>query len=434
MKAATKGQKLPVPLRAYRGLTAMAGLLTPAWLGYRVRKGKEDPSRLAERRGFASAERPRGTLVWVHGASVGEIISVMPLVERLVERGFSCLLTSGTLTSSRIVARRAPRGVIHQFIPLDAPRFVARFLDHWKPDLALIAESELWPNLLAEIGRRGTPLVMVNARLSHRSAGRWGRLPRSAGALLSRVDLCLAQTRDDAQRFKTLGAPRVEVAGNLKFDVPPPPVDPAALDIMLRHLHDRPVFLAASTHPGEEEAIAQVHLALREEIPGLLTVIVPRHPERGEAVRVIAEQAGLPALTRSSGHMPDEGIEIYVADTIGELGLFYRLAPVVFVGGSLARHGGQNPIEAAKLGAVVLHGPHVWNFGLVYDRLDAEGGAGLVNSAEDIIESVLAQYADPTLHARTAEAARRTTAALSGALERTLSAIEPYLVQLRLGR
>ncbi|QTL06116.1 3-deoxy-D-manno-octulosonic acid transferase [Aquabacter sp. L1I39] len=412
----------------------MAGLLTPAWLGYRVRKGKEDPSRLSERRGFASAERPRGTLVWVHGASVGEIISVMPLVERLVERGFSCLLTSGTLTSSRIVARRAPRGVIHQFIPLDAPRFVARFLDHWKPDLALIAESELWPNLLAEIGRRGTPLVMVNARLSQRSAQRWGRLPRSASALLARVDLCLAQTRDDAVRFKGLGAPRVEVAGNLKFDVPPPPVDPAALDAMLRHLRDRPVFLAASTHPGEEEAIAQVHLALREEIPGLLTVIVPRHPERGEAVRVIAEQAGLPALSRTSGHMPDEGIEIYVADTIGELGLFYRLAPVVFVGGSLARHGGQNPIEAAKLGAVVLHGPHVWNFGLVYDRLDAEGGAGLVNSADDIIESVLSQYADPTLHARTAEAARRTTAALSGALDRTLSAIEPYLVQLRLGR
>lgn len=427
-----KGRKLPLTLRAYRRASSVAALLAPAWLSYRVRKGKEDPARLAERRGYASTERPPGPLVWVHGASVGEVISVLPLIERLSQRGFRVLLTSGTLTSSRVAERRAPPGVIHQFVPLDARAFVARFLDHWSPDLVLLAESELWPNLLAELGRRGTPVVLVNGRLSERSATRWKKLPKSARALLSRVDLCLAQSEEDGARFRALGTPRVEVCGNLKFDVPPPSADTAELQRLDKALGKRPILLAASTHEGEEALMIEAHEILTSKIPELVTVIAPRHPERGLDVAALAQAADLATRQRSLGELPDRETDIYIADTIGELGLFYRMAPVVFMGGSLVEHGGQNPIEPAKLGAVVLHGPHVWNFANIYERLDSDEGAAEVTDALGIARAAYALIKDPQLHGEMADAAHAAVTSLGGALDRTLVAIEPYLVHIRL--
>ncbi len=427
-----KGRKLPLTLRAYRRASSVAALLAPAWLSYRVRKGKEDPARLAERRGYASTERPPGPLVWVHGASVGEVISVLPLIERLTQRGFRVLLTSGTLTSSRVAERRAPPGVIHQFVPLDARAFVARFLDHWSPDLVLLAESELWPNLLAELGRRGTPIVLVNGRLSERSANRWKKLPKSARALLSRVDLCLAQSEEDGARFQALGTPRVEVCGNLKFDVPPPSADPTELQRLDKALGKRPILLAASTHEGEEALMLEAHEILTSKIPDLVTVIAPRHPERGLDVAALAQAADLGTRQRSLGELPDRETDIYIADTIGELGLFYRMAPVVFMGGSLVEHGGQNPIEPAKLGAVVLHGPHVWNFANIYERLDADEGAAEVTDALGIARAAYALIKDPQLHGEMADAVHAAVTSLGGALDRTLTAIEPYLVHIRL--
>lgn len=427
-----KGLPLPVTLRLYRGLSGAAGVLAPAWLSYRVSKGKEDPARLAERRGHASAGRPRGPLVWVHGASVGEVNAVLPLIDRLGAAGFDILLTSGTVTSSRVAARHAPPGVIHQFAPLDAPGFVRRFLDHWSPDLVLLAESELWPNLISELGERGTPLVLVNGRLSPRSSARWQRLPRSARALLSCVDLCLAQSEEDARRFAALGLSRVEVAGNLKFDVPAPAADPGALAEMTRATEGRPLLLAASTHPGEDELVIAAHRVLAADLPGLLTIIVPRHPERGPAIQALAEAASLGAARRGLGQLPEAADAIYVADTLGELGLFYRLAPVVFVGGSLVRHGGQNPIEPAKLGCAILHGPHVWNFAAVYQRLDAGHGALPVADAAALAAGARALLADPVERGHVTAAARATVDDLGGALERTLAALSPYLAQIRL--
>lgn len=425
-----KGRTLPAALRAYRGASAAASLLAPAWLSYRVGKGKEDPGRLPERRGIASAERPEGPLVWVHGASVGEVICVLPLIERLRARGFTVLLTSGTLTSSRIAAHRAPEGVIHQFMPLDARPFVSRFLTHWNPDLVLLAESELWPNLLHDLGQRGTPIVLVNGRLSPRSAKRWAKLPRSARALLSRVDLCLAQSEEDAARFRALGAPRVEVSGNLKFDVPAPPVEERALEALSGAIGGRPVLLAASTHPGEEALVMATHKALRKEIKDLLTIIAPRHPERGEEIASLGTEAGLAVARRGAGALPEAGTDIYVADTIGELGLFYRCAPVVFLGGSLVEHGGQNPIEPAKLGCVVLHGPHVWNFEAIYQQFDGDGGALPVSDIKELARQAFVLLKDPARRERTAAAARKSVDALGGALDRTLGAIEPYLIHI----
>ena len=419
----------PATLRLYE---AGMGLLAPfagAILDRRMLRGKEDPARRGERLGWAGLPRPAGPLAWLHGASVGETVSLLPLVERLAAKGVTPLVTSGTVNSARVMGARLPAGALHQFVPLDAPRFLARFLDHWRPGLALIAESELWPGIVAALARRGVPLVIANGRMSARSARRWARLPRTAGALMARVELCLAQSEADAARFEALGARDARCVGNLKFDAPAPPADPAALAAVTRALDDRPVLLAASTHPGEEEGVLEAHARLRNQVPGLLTILLPRHPERGAAVAALATGLGVVAR-RSAGALPDGACEVYVADTIGETGLFYRAAGLVFVGGSLVPHGGQNPIEPGRLGRAVLHGPHVRNFAEVYAALDVAGGAAEVADAAALAEVGGALLADPGRLAAMGEAARVHLEGQGGATTRTMAAIKPILAMM----
>jgi 3-deoxy-D-manno-octulosonic-acid transferase len=424
--------RLPGALYAYRGLSAAAQLLAPMMLKARERRGKELAARLSERRGRTTLERPDGALVWVHAASVGELASVLPLVERIAEREVAVLVTTGTVTSSEVAGGRLPPGVIHQFVPVDVPRYVRRFLDHWRPDLALFVESDLWPNRIIEASRRSVPMIMVNGRLSSRSFQRWGLLPAAITNLLRRFDLCLARSGDDAERLSALGAPRIVTAGDLKLDVPPPPCDADKLEGLRDAIGMRPVIAAASTHEGEERAMITAHARLRAQFPGLLTLIAPRHPERGPSITVLAGAAGLKARLRTRGELPTQATDIYVADTVGELGLIYRLAPVVFVGGSLVKHGGQNPIEPAKLGAAILHGPHVWNFADIYAALDAAHGAERIEDASRLATGIAALMTQPLARQLVADKARTTVANLSGALERTVHAIEPYLMQLRL--
>ncbi len=423
---------MPAALRAYRLLSAMVTPLAPLFLARRLRRGKEHGARLGERRGESGIRRPPGALVWVHGASVGEIVSVLPLIERLRARGFGVLVTSGTVTSGDLAEQRLPADVIHQFVPLDAPRFVRRFMEHWRPGLALFVEQDLWPNLMIETARRRVPLVLVNGRLSEASFQRWQRLPNTIANLLGRLDLCLARTPADGARFSELGAPRVVTSGNLKLDVPAPPADVRALEALRKAIAGRPVIAAASTHAGEEAAIIEAHSRLRKNFPGLLTLIAPRHPERGVGIAQIAGVAELKTAVRSYGELPDAGTEIYVADTMGELGIIYRLAPIVFIGGSLIPHGGQNPIEAAKLGAAILHGPHVGNFTEIYAALDNAHGAELVADAGRLTAAIGKLLNYPQARAHIAENARATVEAQSGALERTLQSLEPYLTQLQL--
>ena len=425
--------RLPFTLRLYRTVTALAAPLATPLLNWRLKRGKEDAQRMGERRGIPSLPRPPGPLIWVHAASVGEFVSVLSLLERIRARGISVLLTSGTVTAARLAAQRLPDGALHQFVPLDVPHFVETFFDHWRPNLALIAESEFWPNLITEGRRRGIPFVLVNGRLSDRSYGRWRMARGTAKALLSRIDLCLAQESDIAERFEQLGAKQVVTTGNLKFDTPPPPAEPAQLSALERSMRNRPIVLAASTHPGEEAIIIDAHLRVRRLVPSLLTVIAPRHPERGAQIVDLAEQMGAVPIMRSRGHVPDRGTEIYVADTIGELGLFYRIAPIVFMGGSLVRHGGQNPIEPAKLDRAILHGPHVGNFAAIYAQLNRNRGAATVTDAESLAKSIALLLDDAELVRSMAASAHATVDKLGGALERTVKAIEPYLVQLRLG-
>jgi 3-deoxy-D-manno-octulosonic-acid transferase len=427
-------ERLPWTLRAYRGLASLATPLARVVLARRLARGKEHPQRMAERRGETRIARPPGPLVWAHGASVGEMLAVMPLVEGIRARNFNVLVTSGTVTSARLAEERLPPNVIHQFVPVDAPRYTERFLEHWQPNLGLFAESDLWPNLIMACIERNVPLILVNGRLSERSFTRWRYAPKTIGALLGRFDLCLTQSEPDADRYSELGAPRVTMTGNLKLDVPAPPVDAGKLAAMRAVVRQRPVIAAASTHPGEEAVIIDAVRRLRQSFPGLLTVIAPRHPERGSGVVEIATAAGLNAVARSRGLLPDRGTDVYVADTIGELGLIYRLAPIVFMGGSLVRHGGQNPIEAAKLGAAILHGPHVWNFTEIYAALDEARGAEEVLDVNRLAVRIGAWLTDAALRKRVADAGLATVDKLGGALRRTLGAIEPYLMQLDLER
>jgi len=425
-------ERLPLTLAGYRLATTAAVPLTNYLLARRLKIGKEHPDRFTERRGVSEAARPAGPLVWVHGASVGELAAAIPLIERIRARDFAVLVTTGTVTSAEFAQRRLPPGAVHQFFPYDAPPFVARFLDHWRPDLGLFVESDLWPNMILGSAERGVPLIVVNGRLSERSFKRWSHMPRTIEALFRRVDLCLVRTTVDAERFEALGAPRITTTGNLKLDVPELPVDDDKLARLRAAVGNRPVVAAASTHLGEEAAVIDAHRRLKASFPGLLTIVVPRHPERGAGIASAAGAAGLVALQRSRDRLPDARTDVYVCDTVGELGIVFRLSPIVYMGGSLIPHGGQNPIEAVKLGAAILHGPYVSNFAEIYSALDQMRGAELVAEPGRLAVRVGAWLKDPEERSRVSMAGRKTVEVLGGALERTMTALEPYLIQLRL--
>jgi len=338
----------------------------------RVGRGKEEAARLPEREGFA-ATRPPGRLIWLHAASVGESLSILPLIEALAARdpALTVLVTTGTVTSARLLPQRLPehlRGrLLHRFAPLDVPEWVGRFLDGWRPDAAGFVESELWPNMLSACAARGIPLALLNARISQRSARRWGRLaPEFAGRLLGHFALIMPRSAEDAERLAALGAPSLTPAGDLKLAAAPLPADDAALAALRAAIGPRPVLLAASTHPGEEAQIIAASALVRKGFPDLLTIIAPRHPERGAAIA--------DAPRRSLGALAGAG-PLYIADTMGELGLFYRVASMAFIGGSLVPHGGQNPLEAARLGCPVIFGPDMANFRDATAALLAAGGA-----------------------------------------------------------
>src|SRR3954454_6456427 len=386
---------LPMTLRVYRKLSRAMVPLAPALIKRRLKQGKEDPDRVGERRGMSPDTRPHGPLVWIHGDSVGEVLAGAALIERLRALNLRILLTSGTVTSAAIVTKRFPADIIHQYVPYDSPCYVARFLDHWRPSLALFIESDLWPNLILSSAARRLPMVLINGRMSQRSFPRWRRVSGTISALLGRFELCLAQSQLDGERFAALGSPNVTVTGNLKLDVPAPPADANKLERLMSVTRGRPVVVAASTHPGEEEILVETHKTLAGFFPKLLTVIVPRHADRGPAISSMIAASGLHAALRSREELPTAATDIYVADTMGEMGLFYRLAPIVFMGGSLVEHGGQNPIEAVKLGASVVHGPPVFNFTDVYEALDSAGGARKADSQEALVKQLGQLLADP---------------------------------------
>jgi 3-deoxy-D-manno-octulosonic-acid transferase len=418
----------------YQLLTRIFGLVAHPYLLWRGSRGKESRSRLNERLGFASQKRPQGSLAWLHGASVGESLSLIPLIERMQSAGFNVLLTTGTVTSANLAAKRMPAGTIHQFLPLDVPRFVKRFLDHWQPDIVIFAESELWPNFISTLHQRDLPLILVNARLSPRSFVRWQKAPSLIAHLLSGIDMVLAQTANDAARLMQLGATRVVVTGNLKFDSPAPPVHAEDLAYLTGLIGTRPLWVAASTHPGEEEILLDVHQALSLRFTNLLTIIVPRHPQRGADILKHVDAHKLRGALRSAGGQPIRDVQIYIADTMGELGLFYRLAGLIFMGGSLVSRGGQNPIEPAKLGSAIVYGSHVHNFAEVYQILAEARGAVQVKDKEQLAEVLTGLLSDSGKFRMMARAAFDAVEQRAGATRNVMRAIEPYIVQMQFDR
>jgi 3-deoxy-D-manno-octulosonic-acid transferase len=397
------------------------------YLALRVAKGKEERSRRRERYGIASVPRPAGPLVWFHAASVGETNAIVPLIKEVRRRGIAVLLTTGTITSAKVVQDRLGADVIHQYVPLDLKPAISRFLEYWHPDLAIMAESEIWPMTILELGKRHIPQVLVNGRISDRSFPRWKRRHAIADALFENFALVIAQSETDAERFSALGALPVMVSGNLKVDTDAPPVDPAVLKTYLDQIPGRRTWAAISTFEGEEAAAGNVHRALKERTPGLLTIIVPRHPERGDAVADMLTARGLNVVRRTSGEPLTPDTDIFLGDTIGEMGLYLRMTEIAFVGRSLFAEGGQNPLEPAMLGCAVLSGGNVQNFREAYQQLARNGSAKMVRDVEMLAKGVHYLLANDEMRRQMIDAGQETVQEMRGALRATIKGLEPYI-------
>ncbi|HEY3909695.1 MAG TPA: glycosyltransferase N-terminal domain-containing protein [Stellaceae bacterium] len=417
---------------AYRALTSALTPLVPLYLARRCKRGKEDGPRLSERRGIAGEPRPPGPLVWVHAASVGEATTMLRLIGRLRQTRprLQILVTTGTVASARLLETRLPAGARHQFAPVDLPLWVARFLAHWRPDLALWVESELWPNLVLATHSRGVPMMLINGRLSARSYRRWCKLPGLIRPVLGAFDRCLAQDAEQALRLRRLGAREVAAIGDLKAAAAALPVDQAELWQLRRQIGSRPLWLAASTHAGEEEIAAAAHRRLAADRADLLTIIAPRHPARGDAIAAMLAGSGLAVARRSRGDPVTGQTEIYLADTIGELGVFYRLAGIAFIGGSLTPRGGHNPFEAARLDCAVLHGPDMSNCTGMAAALAAVGAAQTVTGADELAAAVATLLVNRRLRSERCAAAARVAAAGDAILDTVLLRLAPWLDRL----
>lgn len=416
-------------LSLYRAATYLGGPLIAHHLHRRVRFGKEDASRLSERFGKPGIERPPGPLIWFHAASVGEGLAVLPLVQKLVDQrqSLAILVTTGTVTSARLMAERLPSGVLHQFAPVDRGMAWRTFLTFWRPIAGCLVESEIWPNLIVQAERLDIPLAVINGRMSKHSFTHWQKVKGTATRLFSGFDLCLARNDGDAERFRLLGAEHVQSLGDLKQAAALLPVDEDELVRWQARLEGRTIWLAASTHPGEEDIVLAVHRALASDFPDLLTVIVPRHPARGDDLAEKIESAGFTVGRRSRNDMPDRQTSIYLGDSLGELGLFYRLAPVGFIGGSLVPHGGQNPLEAARLGCALLIGPHTENFDEITESFINQDVATRVVDSDDISAALRRLFSDEDALAGIGRQARQASLGEDTVLDRHLAVFLPWL-------
>mgnify|MGYP001446778791 CR=1 FL=1 len=416
-------------LRAYRGLTSAGLPIINLLLQRRVKQGKENVSRIEERRGLASEKRPDGPLLWIHAASLGETQSILSLIDRLSSDrpSLNILMTTGTVTSADLIRDRKPKKTIHQFMPVDRITWIRRFLNHWKPDLVIWVESEFWPNLLLETKARNTPIVLLNARISERSYKRWKQAQNSAELLMSCFSIILAQDNLVSKRLQSLGAKDVRTMGNLKTEALPLPANASELLVLQDEIGTRPVWLAASTHESEEIVAGEVHKSLVKTVPQILTIIVPRHPQRAENIYKELSKNGLIISRRSLKESITEDVDIYLVDSTGELGLFYRIAQIVFIGGSLIPHGGQNLLEAALLNCAILHGPHMDNFIDIAEELEKANACIKINDAKDLareIEKLLFKFDDAE---KMAKAGIIIAKSHHGILDNVLETLEPFL-------
>lgn len=416
-------------LPLYRLAGSLAPPIARAILSRRRLRGKEDPVRIGERMGQPGAARPDGRLAWIHAASVGEAISALSLIEKLLARdaALHVLLTTGTVTSAKLMTTRLPARAVHQYVPLDCTPWVRRFLDHWRPDAAIWIESELWPGMVSEVAARNIPMALINARMSEHSFERWQRWRRLVRRLLGGFRLVLAQSVADADRYRALGAADARSVGNLKYAARPLPAGEEDVAALKAALGGRRSWVAASTHPGEERLIARAHDRVRERLPSALAIIVPRHPDRGETIELDLAGFAHTVARRAAGEKIVPETDIYIADTLGELGLFYRVVDLVFMGGTLVPHGGQNLLEPGALGRPVLFGPHIHNFQDIADRMAADGAALGVADAAALGGAVADLLADDAAREKMGAAAAAVATSEAHVLEDYLAALGSIL-------
>lgn len=420
---------MPLTLHAYRLATWLLAPLAPFFLHLRLLRGQENGARLNERRGRAGKQRPDGQVLWVHAASVGEVISVFPLIDKLLEANqeLHVLLTSGTVTSADIVARYPRKRMIHQFVPLDLPHYTKRFIRHWHPDAAIFIESEIWPNILRQITQLGAPLALVNGRMSMNSFANWQQAPKTIKKLLSYFDILFAQDEITARRLAELGGDNITMQGNLKLDATPLYLNEENYQILSGQIGARPLWLAACTHNPEEYIAAKTHISLVSEHKNLLTIIAPRHPNRGDAIKQQCAELGLKIARRSLGEKIEADTDIYLADTIGEMGLFYHLADITFMGGSLMPHGGQNPIEAAQIGMALITGSHIENFTAVYRYFEKAAACLKIKDDVELIATVNRLLSNPKFVTEMKESAAQTVQANGGTVQNIYEKLRPVL-------
>ena len=422
-------------LRLYLCFAFLAAPLLRFQLRQRAEAGREEPGRLDERIGHASQQRPTGPLIWVHAASVGETNSVLPLISDMLaaDKDLNILLTTGTVTSAEIVAgyqareNPAARRLIHQYAPLDRRKWVMRFLTHWQPQAAFWVESEIWPNTVLACEAHGLRPIMLNGRMSPRSFKRWQRFGNTAQFLLGKFALLTAQDDISAARLRELGLSDIAMPGNLKLDAPPLIADENRLAELQTVIGARPCWLAASTHPGEEEQLAMAHQMIGETTDNLLTIIVPRHPNRGAAIADTLRKHGMTLAQRAQGEIPNADTDIYIMDTLGEMGLAYRLADIAFIGGTLVPHGGQNPFEAAQLDCAIVHGPHIANFESLFADLASKGATAEVTDAATLATQITALLNTPTTIQQMQVAAKDYSGAMGGARTRMIDLLRPFM-------
>ncbi len=373
------------------GAPLLAPFLKP-YLKHRAKKGKEDIARLNERFGISTLKRPNGEIIWIHAASVGESISALPLIEKLLEKELNTtiLVTTGTVTSAKIMAQRLPDRAIHQYAPLDHTPWVNRFITFWQPKAALWLESELWPNTLHSLKKQKISTILVNARMSEKTIKRWQRYPQFAKKILSCFDLILGQNQKIVDHIKELGIHQVDCIGNLKFASPPMTYDETALETLKKTIGNRPIWLAASTHKGEEEIIVTVYKKLIKDHPHLLAIIVPRYPKRGDDICNLIRKANLTVSQRSRKEKITHETSFYIADTMGEMGLFYKLAPLLTMGGSFIPDiwGGHNIIEPAHLNCAISYGPIMYNHMDSKNALEEVGASVSVKDTNDLYKKI----------------------------------------------
>jgi len=414
-------------LATYRWAGAAAYPFLGSYMASRAGRGRDERSRRRERYGYSRIPRPAGPLVWIHAAGEAETAAVISLVDTVLMHGIKVVLTTGTVSSAGLAAERLGDRVIHQFVPIDFKPAISRFLDHWQPDLAIMAESEMWPMRILELGQRRVPQVLVNGRMSDRAFASWSKRYNIAEALFENLSLVVAQSERDAERFQKLGARPVKISGNLKVDVVPPPCDRAELQRVLDSVANRACWAALRTMPGEEAAVADAHKRLKVRYPDLLSVVVPTDPQRGDEIAAALAESGLIVSRRGRGDAITPKTDILLGDTRGETGIYARLSEVAFVGGSLSACGGQNPLDSVLCGCAVLTGEDISYHREIYQPLIDGGGVKLVKDSNMLAGAVNYLLKNAAARRDMANAGQRAVGGMRGALARTVRELEPFI-------